>query len=95
MGIMKLKCRKSIIMEEIRYVQNRYEKIREEKDILQCAKDMKEAAKIRLFPEPELFVVQMRYRYMSMNQHADSGFIHYLRSMTWECSLILKRSKDR
>lgn len=31
MGIMKLKCRKSIIMEEIRYVQNRYEKIREEK----------------------------------------------------------------
>lgn len=26
MGIMKLKCRKSIIMEEIRYVQNRYEK---------------------------------------------------------------------
>lgn len=26
MGIMKLKCCKSIIMEEIRYVQNRYEK---------------------------------------------------------------------
>ena len=26
MGFMKLKCRKSIIMEEIRYVQNRYEK---------------------------------------------------------------------
>ena len=33
MGIMKLKCRKSIIMEEIRYVQNRYEKKSEKKKI--------------------------------------------------------------
>ena len=24
---------------------------------------------------------------------ADSGFIHYLRSMTWECSLILKKKQ--